>query len=1349
MSGEAITAPVTKFQKIWVDDGLPDRTIWSLAQDSQGLIWMGTSKGLASYDGYQFTHYKNTNNSRNSIVGNVVRALHIDEDDNIWSGTRSGLSRFNKKTALFRNYTASHFSDNRISSLLIYSIEKSDSNTLWLGTSTGLFKFNTKTERLSKITFQLAPINTHSSFRVNDLLVSNHGELLVATTIGLFQLDKNSQHLQPVIIENTYEYNINVKSLYQLSSGDILAGTNQGLYTLNTRNDKLVKYSSNLENLFIYSIVEDNKNNIWLGTLDNGLYKLDKNGSISKFEYDKTNENSLSDNDIYSLLVDRSGVLWVGTFNGGLNYTVPMALQFKFYDDSKTSLPCLKTPVVYSVLKQDNNLVWLGTQQGLAKVNLKSKSCLLFSKDSSNGFRLLANEIASLHLDKKNDLWIGTSKGVNLLTNNQSKVIALQNGLPKASAYSYLDDLDGNMWVTSFKGLYVRKNQEEVFQQVSTLDKTLENSIIFDIKQDSTKNIFLAARNGLLTVNKNFQIARVKFKTNIDLTKPIRAIHIDAKNHLWVGIDNYGLFKFDSQGNLQEQYTDSSTLRAIDGFMAILEQPNGDLWISSSSGISRLNLVTKQIKIFDNSDGLQSNIFSRGAAFKDKQGNFLFGGRKGLNIFNPETIQTNTIEPQILLTKFLYFNRPFSINHSDDGFKLEQTISYTQQLELSHKDSLFGFEFSAIHFEAPQRNQYQYMLQGQDKNWTTTDANYRRVTYNNLQPGNYNFRVKASNNHGVWTRDEINLQIKVLPPPWLTPSAFVLYIVVFILSLVSFINYRTRTLKGRAQKLEQSVVKRTQELATEKNKVEQLLSRKNEEFANVSHEFRTPLTLILGPLAQALKFTQDKPEVTSRLSIVQRNGYRLLRMVDQLLNIETFRVKSITQKSPQASGRIIRQLGESFLDLAKEKGIQLQIKEIADINFEFTPDALEKIILNLLSNAVKYTKPGGEITLSSQRTTDNELLINITDTGIGIPANKIDSVFERYNRVLDENSEQVTGAGIGLALVKNLVESHQGHVAIDSQLGQGTSINIRLPIVGEVSANQVSSQSNDELIAIELMSLTNQSAGALPETNPHSHFLESTKPCVLVIEDNNDMRTYIAESICSEYQIITAKDGEEGVQLAIEEVPDLIISDVMMPKKDGYQTVQELRNNPITNHIPIVLLTARGDRESRLKGWYEKADEYLTKPFDTEELRVRLNNLLEIRDILKKRFGEIAFQQSAQPQAISQPGSGKSAQQEKFIAQLNTAIESLFKDSKTSVADIASAVAMSERQLFRKLKSTLDMSPKEYLRRFRMEKARQLLQQGETTTNTAFEVGYSSQSYFSQSFKAQFGCSPSQYNNQF
>lgn len=1339
--------PILKFNRIGVEQGLPDRTVWDIKQSSDGLIWLGTSRGLISFDGYEFKEYRSFQASEKSLESNVIRSIYVDEKDQILVGTYAGLLQLDQNTNSLKPINLALLNNNSLSDTTIYTVLISNKQQVWLGTDKGLITLN---KEFNQVLAQPGSTNfeNHPSGRVISLIETDNQDILVGTVNGLFLLKSNQKKFDSISYHTPDITELRIQSLFKRNKGSILAGTNQGLYEVDIKNNKMLQVLPELTEKYIYSIEESSENELWIGTQDDGLYSLDEKNKLHHSRYSSDNSDGLSDNDVYSLLIDHTGVLWTGSFNAGINRIDPRSRRFQFFNDKIDSLSCLKSPVVYAIYQQSHNIFWLGTQKGLARVEQNLNQCDLFTTTTNNkGISLSGQDVLALFPDKKhkNRLHVATRKGIDTIDLNQLENINIPELKSIRSAEDYLFLDNNSQYIASYFGLFRKENEQEAFTKVKGINDTIENSIFFQVVA-ANNQVFLASWSGLLTINKEGIVEPIGWNNASHLKNPIRSLIVDSKNRLWIGIDNIGLFCYTSNGELLFEFTDSNKFAAIHGFSSIVEVNNGDLWIASTNGISHLNSISHEIVNYHSSDGLASETYTNGAFLKASDGTIYFGNRKGLTKFKPDLIKKDDTLPKVALTKFLYFNQVLDHNSDSEGFSLSAPLSQLEQLNLSHKDYVFGFEFAALHYSAPKRNQYAYKMENWDEKWNYTKADFRRANYSNLPPGNYTFKVKASNHHGVWNEVPLELPIQISPPWWKTNLAYFSYAVMFVLMLYSFIAFRTQALRKRAKQLEQSVEQRTSELAQEKHKVEQLLSRKNEEFANVSHEFRTPLTLILGPIAQLLRIQRDDNEL-QKLNIVQRNGYRLLRMVDQLLNMETFRVKAITQKAPQAIGKTIQMIAEAFKDLADEKHVTLNIHAIEEINFEFTPDAIDKIILNLLSNALKYTHSGGSIDISGGRTGESFYQILIEDTGIGIPADKLNTVFERFNRVLDEKSEQVTGAGIGLALVKSLIESHKGKIKLTSEVGKGTKVTVTLPIINEVSDFELTPYANDEIIAMEMMSLTSQVISEGPDNTSNLVVEDSNKPTVLVIEDNEDMRNYIGNSISDDYKILMAQDGQQGFDLAKQEVPDLIVSDIMMPKMDGYQATRELRKNEITSHIPIILLTARGDRESRLKGWYEKADEYLTKPFDVEELKIRLNNLLEIRDILKKRFSESLFQpvDNIEEEHVEDLDQNKNKQQQVFIDRVNTTLEKLYSEPATTIDDIADSLAISKRQLFRKINSIMDMTPADYLRRYRLEKAKQILHEGRSAGFAALDAGFSSQSYFGKCFKAQYGKTPGEY----
>ncbi|TQV85532.1 hybrid sensor histidine kinase/response regulator transcription factor [Aliikangiella coralliicola] len=1335
-----IAEPTVKFSRIGEDAGLPHQTVIQIAQDENGLIWMATFDGLVNFDGYETTVFRNKEHSHNSIAANTVFSIELQDNGIVWTGTNNGLSRFDTKTKNFTNFKHDPSNPLTINSNLVYTISDVDENTLWIGTNIGIDRINKKTGEVEHLLSFSGKTKEFTISQVNKILTTKKNKnVWIAYYGGLLKYDKKNN----IFIDIPFpgQGKVIVYSLYESISGRLFAGTNKGLFVYNETTKKVESFHDTLHSIEVKSITEDYKNNLWIGTADDGVYVLNNSKTLSHHKNERSNTSSISDNTITSLMTDFNGSIWLGTRNNGLNWVDPKTTEFKLYDNRESSFSCLRSIKIQSVLKRKNNITWLGTEKGLAKVNLDDNKCELYTTNSIRGKKLVSDNIFKLFEDSSGNIYIGTNQGPNYIAKNQTNIDNIFGNTIDTLVFDFFEDESGNLYIGTVNGVYYKKKELTIPTKINVEN----NDVIYayNILQQKNKRVLVATWQGLFELTPSLTLKKSNLLPPKWQDKPIRKIFQDSQERLWIGIENIGLFGFDIHDKLILAYTDSEKLHAIKKLYSIVESASGDLWVGSDNGISRITPSTNTIYNYHKSDGLQSNYFEPNSAIIDSDENMYFGGKKGLNIFNPSDIEHSKHPPKVNIRKLFYFNKEVQPGKDYNGFKLDKDISYTTDLTLTHKDYIIGFEFAGIHFGDPKRNQYAYQLSGYDKDWIYTDASYRRANYNNLSAGDYVFKVKAANKHGLWSQPK-EINIKVLPPFWMTKTAYLIYFLTIVLAIYSFVTYRTKALTKRSQELEKSVNRRTEELAKEKNKVEQLLSRKNEEFANVSHEFRTPLTLILGPISQILKKNRND-EDTHRLNVVQRNGYRLLRMVDQLLNMETFRVKSITQKSPQAFAATIKLIAEAFADVAKEKGIHFSIKQLDEVYFEFTPDALEKIVLNMLSNAIKYTKPGGNISIESV-ILNKQLRITVTDSGIGIPQDKQKQVFERFNRVLDEQSEQITGAGIGLALTKELVEAHQGKINLTSALGEGTTITVTLPIINPVGPLEVSEHSNEEIIAMELMSVTDQINSSESEILVESDQVKQNS--ILIIEDNNDMRNYIVESVQTNYQVLTAKDGKEGVEVATREIPDIIISDIMMPKLDGYQVTSTLRAQDATNHIPIILLTAKGDRESRLKGWHEKADEYLTKPFDVEELLIRIQNLLEIRDILRQRFSQTVFDASKKLHlneekntTINQPDIRDS----QFIEKLNRILNTNYQSSDLRINYVAKEIAMSERQLLRKLKSILNMSCSEYIKRYRLEKACELLKQGHAPSSTGFDVGFSSHSHFAKCFKAQYGCSPSHY----
>lgn len=1335
-----------RFRTLNVNDGLPYSSVRAITQDKNGFIWFATELGLARYDGYTLKTYLPNENDSRAIAGSYILDLEVDKNGTLWvTSDQFGLSRYNVDTDDFTVFVHDPNNDNSLSANEITDVETESKNYLWVATSKGLDLLNTETNVATHFLNRPDDKNSFPNSNIRALLKISENHLYVGTGNGAYLFDRASLTFKLIPLSQNEQ--LNIRSIAQSENGLIWFGTRgDGLFVFNPDTSVSEEIDFKVDVKSALSLYVDSGDNIWVGTSQHGLFRISPSREIVSIRPDKSDANGLSDKTILSLFEDQSEQMWVGTYNSGVNLFSPKHLFFGSQGNNLNNFQCIPSNDYRAALSVGNESILLGTLSGLTKLNLTDKTCENYSFDSNNNSSLSNNEVRAIFRDSAGNFWIGASQGLDEFIIDKKNFVRYGEQMDNSSVRKIIER-GKFLYIATNKGLYKIELNTKKVSPVLTENKDLFNIPTENINIDSEGNIWIGSKEGIYIIESELDyIKQVKINNEPLTLGIIWSYLIDHSGAHWFTIENKGLFKYHPYSNTLIPIGKQLNLLTKEGFTGLYEDSGKNIWLATlTHGLYKIDSISNTLTNYRSADGLHSELFNFSSFTQFPDGRLFFGGKSGFNIFHPEKIKMNTIPPIVSITQLKLFGKKITPHKNYDGFFINKHISELNEIELSHRETVFGFDFVANHHLAPRKIRYFYQLEGFDKDWIETSAQNRGVTYNNISSGNYIFKLKAKTHNNIWSEESVILKIKILPAPWLTWWAFTIYGIIFVTLILLVIKNRTKILESRARELRARVTLKTKELVEEKTKVEQLLSRRNEEFANVSHEFRTPLTLILGPLAQVINKIKTEQEL-HRLNIVQKNGYRLLRMVDQLLNLETFRIKSITQKSPQTIGKSVKLITDAFVDLASEKQIKLSLTKYLDINFEFTPDAFEKILLNLLSNAIKYSKSGDSIDVKIERTTENQLRLVVSDTGIGIPQDKLGSIFERYNRILDENSEQVTGAGIGLALVKELVQAHKGKISIQSKLGEGTTIVIILPIIGEVNANQINLHSNNEIVAMELMSLSNQ-ASIQSEQSEKSQDTDGNKSTILVIEDNSDMRQYICNSITDEYQVLTAINGKQGVRLAIEEVPDLIISDIMMPEMDGYQATNAIRKNEITNHIPIILLTARGDRESRLKGWYEKADEYLVKPFDVEELIVRISNLLSIRNILQEKFHRAWL--------LTQPGDSTALQEQnippeerlkhEFLEQLDNVIVNIYNQPNTKMAEIAMRMFMSERQLFRKLKGILNMSTSHYLRDYRLVQASERLIEGQPASNVALDVGFESYTYFGKCFKAKYNSTPSEY----
>ncbi len=1347
MSSSVVANPIKKFHHISREDGLTSDSVFMTLEDDNGFIWFATANGLQRFDGNEVVSFRD---DMNKVVGSPInesRAIVFDRNKTLWIGTDAGLLRYDiskeKFTRVNIETSIERISNTRSNNIRIRALHLSDNNILWIGSYYGLTSYHIETKQVNH--YNLPTIRSIKEISSDQFLLGTLGnglfEFSPETGVSKKLFNKGEISLKRYGDNSSlknFDYaalsNISIINIFVDDANDIYLSTwGLGLIHLDSEFSLIGRIPVEGNPMFIQKLLKDENGNFWMSS-NEALY----HGSEGIKKLKLVSKNTGTEIDIATAFRDisltKNSKLLISTFGFGVfvhNYLKGNFESFRVPESNDVNYANSVTELTFL----NHNLLAIST--------MSNKLWLYNLKTQAYRYLITPEALSSLGINKVNKvsegelrLYADWSEAVyhlnydkeNLLTKPAKKIDQTRYTLIGNSGDR--DLLLGKDNKTDFLVL-LKWNNLGFTEPVAHSNIKIPPGIIDCGCTWISKEDIVISLSGMPVMRIRWTNNRLNIVDSSTFTIPTSSALVyydDAK--LMVVTRDLGIFQ--APANDFKSLTKINTTREFhDVVTSLYNSKSHEVWLGTLNGLYRFNLSNQEWKLFDEFDGLPSSEFNWPRAI-DKNGLFYLGTAQGFIRFDPNQTNHKTTPLHVNLTKLIINNTSVSPNSAS---VLKTSISSTESLELLASQNSLALEFSAPTLPIEQRRlTYSYILDGFDTSWREVDYKKRVANYTNLPHGDYTFRVKVKNKNGVWSENDRTLAISISPPWWLTTWAYIAYTLIIAFVFYAVIQYRTIALTRRSKALEKEVSARTKE-------VEQLLEKQNREFANISHEFRTPLTLILGPIANVLKKLNPKtqPNEIKQLETTQRNSYRLLRMVDQLLNIESFQVKSIIQKQPIAFGETTRLIADGFVELAKEKQCEFAVEKIEDINFEFTPDAYEKILLNLLSNAFKYTPANGTIRLKTW-TNKNEFMLKVSDTGIGIPKDEQATIFERFNRSTNINQENAPGAGIGLSLVKNLVELHQGQIQLESEPQIGTSFTVILPIINPTNNAELIYRIDESMIDVEMMTLAAQSH-APQKISYQASEQSNQRETILVIEDNDDMREYIKESIAQTYTVITASDGEQGVQIAINEIPDLIISDIMMPKLDGYQVTSQLRQNTATSHIPIVLLTAKDDKVSRMKGWHEKADEYLTKPFDINELNIRVKSLLEIRDLLKQRFADSVFKKSKVTEVEDQSEN----QEQLFINNLNKILEEVYQDQQIKVSELSTKVAMSDRQLLRKLKSTVDMTPTEYLRKYRLERAKDLLAKGESVTNTAFKVGFTSSSYFTNCFKAYVGIKPSEF----
>ncbi|WP_200976435.1 hybrid sensor histidine kinase/response regulator transcription factor [Echinicola sp. 20G] len=1365
-----------RFRNLDVANGLSQGSAMAIAQDDRGFIWIGTRDGLNRYDAREFTVYRNQPGDSLSLSSNSITSLYNDSQGRLWVGTNRGLNRYDPNMDRFQQVLLGDERGRALNEGLVISFFEDREGRLWVCTSMGLYCIK-KDECIARLAFHASkyPARNIAPRNVNAVFQDSKGFYWIGTSQGLIEgrlVEENSKMPTFEIME-TYDTDgshsllsdHNITCINEVEKGLLWVGTKKGginILNLQTGEVRFIKadaqFSNGIASNDIRSIFKDKFGGFWVGTF-RGLNHYSQEGKWSKYVASEEASDALRHNSVKSIFQDSKGSIWIGTYYGGVHV---FDLDISWFNNHTYSpyINSISHNVVSSIEETDKGNLWIGTEGG--GLNFLDRNSGIFSQfihQDDNPKSLSHNNVKSLYQDRSGNLWVGTySGGLNLLKNGKSSFEHFMNqeedslSLSSDNVYAIDEDQQGNLWLGTFGGgvNMMGKGNWGKFVHYNTNKKGIYHLSSREVRTlivDTKDRVWVGTEDGLNLREREgdpFQVFHFEPNVQGSLSGDVVVSLLeDSRHRIWIGTFNTGLNLYDEASRTFRNFTVEDGLAGNNVF-GILEDEKGILWLSTNNGLSRFDPETLGIKNYGPEDGLSGREFVMGGAKKLTNGQLAFGSSNGFTLFHPDSLRQSSYPPPVVLTDFKLFNK--SLKPDPDGVMAEN-VSLLKEIVLRHDQNIFSIDFAVLNYVIPEKNQYAFMLEGFDNQW-----NYVKnptATYTNLNAGTYTFMAKGSNNDGVWSDVPARIVIRVLPPPWKTWWAFLIYGTVIFVA----VYYLMRFVQTRA-KLEHDLY--VEHLENEQQK--ELHELKLNFFTNISHEFRTPLTLIIGPLERLLQDGKTTGFQLSLLRTIRGNANRLLGLVNQLMDFRKQESGNMQMKVSQKD--LVQFLEERltfFIPYAAQRNVALHFdKRVDSLLVYFDSEQLDKVVSNLLSNAFKYTPEEGKIVLRVDQeafTSDfpkGAAVIEVEDNGEGIPSADLELIFDGFYQVSDQYTStrgKENSSGIGLALTKSLVTMHKGSIhAFSSELnnvesGSSTCFKVKIPLGKDHLSKELICDENStqemkvfepmELDTLDEVTMVEKENIDLPENDPLRYQ-------IVVVEDNVELREFMVQSLEHKYQVTAVENGRKGWEYIQKELPDMVVSDVMMPEMDGIEMTKLIKKDIRTDHIPVLLLTARTSEDYMMKGLASGSMDYITKPFHLDMLLLKIHNILESRENFRKRFSTGFLKKISRQKE-------QSAEKE-FLDKIIQIIQDNLSDEGFSVKVLCKEIGMSRPVLYRKLKQLTDKSVIELINEVKMEKASQmLLEEGSTVSDVAYSLGFSDPKYFGKSFKNQFGKSPSKF----
>lgn len=1323
--GNPILAQYTiNLKELSEETALPEGPINCIVQDNPGFIWMGTWKGLYRYDGYEIVNFSSINPRFDALK----IAQILISGDQMWVGTFiSGLFRIDLNTYSITNYSSNSLPQHQLSDDNVIALCPMPENRLIIGTERGGFQI---IDSLGNV------VKSYSMKQYPELLrnqqvsvickVNDHQLILGNSGIVLFNLlNEEFQHIDDeafngyiskiLMVSETQFLISSVNGLYLLTLSEIpqvkqilnhrikslikhhngaekkyIIGTHEGLFELDLTNYQLQTFSiaesGQAVKLNINALLYTNNNILLIGS-ESGLFSaLEQKQQFSKITTRFEKENP----DIISCIDKNGNQLFAGSWGKGL---LKQNEQTGYLEAVKLDAPAGIMPQFIFTLKKVEDTYWFSDKNHLGIFSFKEgnppyKLTYYHQFNGLNGTKEI-NTVTSLLLRRNKTMILGTWEGNLYVYNAQKQTFNMltdqQNQLPESKGmpiFSMIEDTEGNIWVSLNGGGVVRM-------------KITNNTIIEQEK--------LNVNNGLVS---NF----------------VTCLYQSRNNKIWIGTEA-GLAVINEDKTIEIAYNKDITM----DIQSMIEDPGGFLWMGTQKGLVRINTnhLDEPFKLYDSSDGLNNSSYYLNSLFAEPDYTFYFGGYHGIDFFTPYQIEYNYNKPKPRITNFSLFNESIYPSTPIETPILTKNIVHVDQISLKHNQNTFAFEFSNLEYEMQEKCQFSYMLEGVDIDWNYKDAKHRYANYTKLSPGTYTFYLKSTNNDGIWCDEPVSVTISISPPFWASTIAFVLYFILIML-LVFLIIYN-RMLKVQDKH-------RQQLKDVEYRKQKELDELKLRFFTNISHEFRTPLTLILGPLAKLLENEAHNPNKESHLMIF-RNASRLLQLTNRIMDFRKNENDQLKLKVESTNiSDFIYNIFLFFNYEAQKRNIDYRFKTTFDKQILIDQEFVESITFNLLSNAFKYTPDGQKITLAVFQ---NKFGINIsvTDTGKGIETEKLTQIFDRFYSSTKRNS-----AGIGLSFTKRLVELHKGEITVSSEPGKGSVFTITLPDKDVYADNEKSMAGNKEMV-VDWKKIDQSLHQSVSNDLDHLKSLyEKEELLALVVDDNFEVRKFISSLLKGQFHVIEASNGKDALNIAFENIPDIVISDIMMPELDGLELCKTLKTDQRTDHIPVILTTVLSSQTDRIEGLSHGADSYIPKPIDPNHLMVRVNKLIEKQLKLKDKFDLTAPFNNEQNNESSEESLHPLIERARKIVLEN------LDNSEYNIDDFCSDLGLSRMQLYRKFKAITGLSANNFIRKVRLHKAAELLKTGNLTVKeVTYDVGFIDLKYFRKCFNDEFGVNPSDY----